>query len=198
VSSRTADAHTPTRRGIRWEYWAENDVTKARHQALHRMLTESFPYTAGQFGAARSWAGARPERRVVGLLAGRPVAHAGLLRRFLRIGAAEQLVGEVGLVAVHPEFQGTGVGRLLAEQIRAALVELRVPFGYLNCHSSVLPYYTAVGWQSLAGAVTRHYEPDDELAAVITTAQPLILPISSDSTAPWPAGALIDRDGTEL
>ncbi|WP_345617300.1 GNAT family N-acetyltransferase [Streptomyces ziwulingensis] len=190
--------HASVHGALVWERSPENDITAAGHRSLHRLLTESFPYTSEQFTGGRSWAGARPERRVTAWLDGRPVAHAGLLRRFLRIGSHEQLIGEVGLVAVAPALQGTGVGRSLAEHVRACLVGLGVPFGYLNCHDSVLGYYKAVGWQRLEGTRTRHCEPGDELTAVTTTAHPMILPLGPGGRKDWPAGSLIERDGTEL
>jgi nodulation protein A len=180
-----------------WELIAENDITRDTHQQLNTLLRAAFPYTTDQFRDGWSWAGARPERRVVGWADGRPVAHAGLLRRFLRVGGREQLVGEVGLVAVRPDLQGTGVGRLLATRTQEALAALDLPFGYLNCSDRVLGYYTSVGWTEVVGADTRHYEPEDELTAVVTTARPLILPVAAD-LRDWPVGSRIERDGTEL
>ncbi|EGX57690.1 Nodulation protein A (NodA) [Streptomyces zinciresistens K42] len=176
----------------------ENDVPADRHRALHLLLTESFPYTAEQFVHGRSWVGARPERRVTAWRGDRPVAHVGILRRFLRIGSRDQLVGEVGLVAVARGLQGTGVGRLLAEHVRERLTRLGVPFCYLNCQSSVLGYYQSVGRLRLEATATRHFEADDELTAVTTSAHPMILPVTARGRADWPAGPLIERDGTEL
>ncbi|MBD0708724.1 MULTISPECIES: GNAT family N-acetyltransferase [unclassified Streptomyces] len=188
----------PPRDTLLWDHRPENEVTADLHHALHRLLRESFPYTTDQFTEGRSWAGARPERRVTAWRDGRPVAHAGILRRFLRVGDRDQLVGEVGLVAVAPDHQGTGVGRLLAERIEECLTGLDVPFGYLNCHDSVLGYYQSVGWHRLEGVATRHYEPEDELTAVVTTAHPLILPVGLRSGADWPTGSTVERDGSEL
>ncbi|MFD7982308.1 GNAT family N-acetyltransferase [Kitasatospora indigofera] len=182
---------------ITWELIPENDVDPRLHRELNALLRESFPYTTEEFRDGRSWAGARPERRLIGRSGGRPVAHTGLLRRFLRVDDQDQLVGEVGLVAVHPRLQGTGVGREMADRTRRALAGLRLPFGYLNCHSSVLGYYLATGWTALPGTDTRHYEPGDELTALVTTAQPMVLPVSAELTA-WPKGSRIERDGIEL
>ena len=187
----------PELRHISWESTPENDISPLVHQQLNTLLRAAFPYTVDQFRDGRSWAGARPERRVIGWADGRPVAHTGLLRRFLRVGGQEQLVGEVGLVAVHPDLQGLGAGRALADRTRQALASLELPFGYLNCMDSVLGYYTSAGWIEVSGADTRHYEPDDELTAVVTTARPLILPVAADAVS-WPAGPRIERDGTEL
>ncbi|MGW6739573.1 GNAT family N-acetyltransferase [Streptomyces sp. NPDC055025] len=182
---------------LSWQSLAENDVGPDRHAALNELFKAAFPFTVDQFPGRRSWAGARPELRVIATADGRPVAHAGILRRFLRIGPRFQLVGEVGLVAVHPGLQGTGLGRQLNDRVRTALELLDTPFGYLNCHPSVAGYYTAVGWHGLDGVVTRHYEPDDELTVTTTTAQPFVLPVGSPREA-WPAGSPIERDGTEL
>ncbi|MFJ4677347.1 GNAT family N-acetyltransferase [Kitasatospora sp. NPDC088783] len=184
-------------RTVTWELTPENDVPPELHHQMNALLRESFPYTTEQFRDGRSWAGARPERRLIGRIDGRPVAHTGLLRRFLRVGGTDQLVGEVGLVAVHPALQGTGVGREMADRTQAALAALRIPFGYLNCHTSVLGYYLSVGWTALDGTDTRHYEPDDELTALVTTARPMVLPVTAALTA-WPAGTRIERDGIEL
>ncbi len=51
------------------------------------------------------------------------VAHAGLIRRFLRAPDHDTsvLVGDVGLVAVHPGRQGQGLGAALMSSLATAL-----------------------------------------------------------------------------
>jgi nodulation protein A len=64
-----------------------------------------------------------------------PIAHLGLLRRFLRVpdSGASLLVGDVGLVAVDPDFQGKGIGGELLNQTSRTMTDLALPFGFLTC-----------------------------------------------------------------
>jgi len=111
---------------LRWRLVWESDLSDDEHAALARLFGRAYPRHAERFSGGRSWSGARPEARVVGSLDDRPVAHLGLLRRFLRVPAtgASLLVGDVGLVAVDPDLQGRGIGRRLLDQARQVLLEL--------------------------------------------------------------------------
>src|SRR5687768_16463704 len=98
-----------------WATAWEDDVTAEEHGRIAALLVQAFPRSRSGFTGARSWSSGRPELRLVAWRGDSPVAHIGFLRRFLRVAArdASVLVGDVGLVAVAPREQGTGLGREL-------------------------------------------------------------------------------------
>jgi nodulation protein A len=182
---------------LRWELAWENELTGDRHVALTTMLARAYPQFADLFRGGRSWSGARPEYRVVGWRGDRPVAHLGVLRRFLRVPAAgtSVLVGDVGLVAVDPEVQGSGVGRALLERTARLLDEQELPFGYLTCRPAVVPFYRSAGWHLAVDQVTRMI---DNLHLAETYRGPaMVLPVRAP-LGDWPHGQVVDRNGLEV
>src|SRR4051794_41598678 len=90
-----------------WTSVWEDDVVD--HASLAALLARAFPRSRS-IGGERSWSSARPELRLVGRADGQGVAHAAVLRRFLQIDGRAPLVGDVGLVAVHPAPHRPGFG----------------------------------------------------------------------------------------
>src|SRR5690349_15501601 len=95
---------------VSWARTWEDDLGDDDHAALGALLARCFPRSFTPFGPGRSWSSARPELRVVASVGGRPRAHLAVLRRFLQVGEVAVLVGDVGLVAVDPDAQGSGLG----------------------------------------------------------------------------------------
>ncbi|WP_018335520.1 GNAT family N-acetyltransferase [Actinomycetospora chiangmaiensis] len=189
-------ARTPasTDAGLVWSRHWETELGETEHDAIALLLAAAFPRT-GAFGQGRSWVGARPERRLVARRDGRPVAHAALVRRFLRAPdeGRSVLVGDVGLVAVDPARQGTGLGAALLAEVAATLADLDLPFGFLTCGPEVAAFYRRGGWQPAdqplhAIDVHHHVETD--------RANGMLLPVRQ-ARADWPRGRLV-RDGEEL
>src|SRR5512133_711013 len=101
-----------------WTFVWEDDVVD--HAELAVVLARAFPRSRS-IGGEQSWSSARPELRIVGRADGQVAAQAAVLRRFLQIDGRAQLVGDVGLVAVDPARQRSGLGAELLTQIREAL-----------------------------------------------------------------------------
>jgi nodulation protein A len=101
---------------MEWKTVREGHVPVETHMALAGLLRAAYPHVPEHFGGRRSWSYVRPELRVIGWDGGSPVATAGALRRFIEVGGRDQLVAIVGLVAVHPDRQGTGTGLALMER----------------------------------------------------------------------------------
>jgi nodulation protein A len=135
-----------------WTLAPESGISSHTHKALAGMLARAYPEYAGTFGGRRSWMWARPEARMVGMAGGRPVAHLGLVRQFEQPSESGErlLVGEVGLVAVDPDFQGRGIGRELMARTATELTGLALSFGYLTCSPAVVPFYEGAGWHQLS------------------------------------------------
>lgn len=102
-------------------------------------MSRIYPNHEATFRGDRSWSGARPEGRVIGYDGTRPIAHLGFLRRMVRIdgGVASFLVGDVGLVGVEPECQGSGHGRHLLTESATVFGDLELPFGFVMCRPAV-------------------------------------------------------------
>ena len=182
---------------LKWAVSWENDITLERHEALAAMLARVYPLHAGLFSGGRSWSGARPEARIVASVGDRPVAHLGLLRRFLRVSDADAslLVGDVGLVAVDPDFQSQRVGVRLLDQAARAMTDLALPFGFLTCRPEVVPFYRSGGWQRLDGQVVRMI--DNSQQPEVYDGPAMVLPVHARMTH-WPHGSVVDRNGLEV
>ena len=175
---------------LEWTSVWEDDVVD--HASLAALLARAFPRTRS-IGGEQSWSSARPELRLVGRADGRVVAHAAVLRRFLQIDGCAQLVGDVGLVAVDPARHGTGLGAALLAQVREALCELGVPFGFLTCGEQVAGFYARGGWARVPGP-TRMIRADGRTQVYGGVSMVLALATPLDA---WPSGR-IDRNGWEV
>lgn len=181
---------------ITWSRLWESDVPRDTHEGLAELFAHAYPHSAAKFTGARSWSSARPECRIVGVLDGRPVAHLGVLRRFLRTGeGGSVLVGDVGLVAVHPDLHRQGIGGRLLHQAAGLLAELEVPFGFLTCGNHVVPVYRSAGWYRLDGQVTRMIDSRGD--TVVYGEASMVLPVGA-GLSDWPRGQSVDRDGWEV
>jgi nodulation protein A len=184
-------------RVVEWVHTWEDDLVDDDHAALGALLARCFPRSFTPFGPGRSWSSARPELRLVGCAAGRPVAHLAVLRRFLQVGsgadAVPVLVGDVGLVAVDPDARGSGLGAVLLGRCRAVLDELELPFGYLTCGEHVAGFYATGGWQRVPGP-TRMVRADGRVQ--VYGGVSMVLPVRRGIEA-WPPGR-VDRNGWEV
>lgn len=160
------------------------------------MLRAAFPAYVNSFPGRRSWSGARPELRVVAHDRAGVAAHAGVLRRFIQVvdgdRAVEQLVALVGLVAVRPDLQGSGIGKQLGSRVADSLHDLAVPFGLLGCRDEVTGYYRSVGWHPLPPTRSVYCPLDihDPSRVVETSEGWMVLPVA-EPLAQWPAGDLL-------
>jgi nodulation protein A len=178
-----------------WELTWEDDVTADEHGGIAALLAQAFPRSTA-FTGTRSWSSGRPELRLVAWRGGDAVAHLGILRRFLRVPELDVsvLVGDVGLVAVAPQEQGTGLGRELLRRGDAALRGLDVPFGYLTCGEHVAPFYERCGWVRVSGG-TRMIRADGRVQ--VYGGASMVLSVHGLLTE-WPDGFLVERNGLEI
>lgn len=168
---------------------AEGDLTLDDHEAITATLARAFPSYDHWYQGARSWAGMQPELRVIARAGDVVVAHAGIRRQFVTVGDVDQLVGAVGMVAVSPILQGTGLGTGLLSYVDDALSGLGVPFGLLETGEAVQGFYRRHGWEPLDG-VTGHYNALTADGASTLVSQDegwLIRPRGADREA-WPDG----------
>lgn len=170
---------------------AEGDLSLDDHEAIAAMLARAFPDYSHWYQGARSWAGMQPELRVVARSGDVVVAHAGIRRQFITVGETDLLVGCVGMVAVSPILQGTGLGGHLLRLVDVQLESLGVPFGALGTGERTQPFYQKHGWDLLEG-VTGHYNDftaDGASTLVTSDVGWLVRPCHSPLST-WPAGDL--------
>ncbi|GAA4906928.1 NodA family N-acyltransferase [Actinomycetospora succinea] len=177
-----------------WSCRWETALERPEHDGIVALLARSYASTT--FRRGRSWAGARPELRVLGHQGGEVVAHAGLVRRFLRAPDHDTsvLVGDVGLVAVHPGRQGQGLGAALMDAVAVALDRLEVPYGFLTCDPEVRSFYTRCGWTPLLEHPLRSIRVDQDLEDHRRNG--MLLPVRRPA-AEWPSGR-IERNAQEI
>ncbi|GIH05752.1 hypothetical protein Rhe02_38190 [Rhizocola hellebori] len=134
---------------------------------------------------------------MIARVAGQAVGHAGILRRFVRVDGVDQLVGEVGLLAIHPDWAQSDLARQLAVRVSGALIELRVPFGYFTCNADTAAAYNGVGWTALPPETTiRTPTVHSPFQALMIGSVSMVLAATADISR-WPAGKVIDRHGFE-
>lgn len=172
-----------------WCVRREGELDADDHGRLAALLRAAFPHYAHAYPDRRSWAGARPELRVIAHDGPVPVAHAGVLRRFVQVGEGERFVAVVGMVAVHPDRQGGGVGRALGERLAAALRALPVPHGLLGCGPDRVGFYRAIGWHLLPPTPVSYSPLDvDDASRVVTDHDGwMLLPVAA-GVEDWPPG----------
>lgn len=181
---------------LRWTLAWESETPRERHEGLARALALSFPAYSELYRGARSWAFARPEVRIIGELGDHVVAHLGVLRRFLRVldTGASVLVGEVGLVMVHPDFRGRGLGRRLLDEATDVLTGFDLPFGFLTYRRGIVPFYERCGWRATTSRSTMidgDQRPGPDPAVV------MVLPVTAEWPS-WPDGHVVDRNGQKV
>ncbi|NRD27253.1 GNAT family N-acetyltransferase [Frigoribacterium sp. VKM Ac-2836] len=169
----------------------EGDLTLDDHQAIAAMLARAFASYDHWYAGARSWAGMQPELRVVARRDDVVVAHAGLRRQFVTVGDTDLLVTAVGMVAVSPSSQGTGVGGELLRQVDAALTSLDSGFGLLETGDEVQGFYRRGGWLPVEG-LTAHYTAfsADGAGVLVTQDHGWLLHEGTLTVADWPEGEL--------
>lgn len=205
--SRSAEGPS-ARSQVQWSLRWENELLLADHAELAEFFRNSYgpsgAFNVEPFKGKQSWAGARPELRVIGRDARGVAAHIGLLRRFIKVGGVDLLVAELGLYAVRPDLEGLGIAHSM-RVMYPAMQELGVPFGFGTVRPALEKHLTRLlGRQGLATLMSgirvrsTHREVFPDLSPtciedVIVVVFPVGRPISE-----WPTGTMIDRNGSEL
>ncbi|OPY94298.1 acyltransferase [Bradyrhizobium sacchari] len=207
-------AVSPTAQGssaraqVHWSCRWESELQLADHAELAEFFRKSYgptgAFNAQPFEGSRSWAGARPELRVIGYDARGVAAHLGLLRRFIKVGEIDLLVAELGLYAVRPDLEGLGISHAM-RVMYPALQELGVPFGFGTVRPALEKHMMRlVGRQGIAtlmhGIRVRSTHPDVYPNLSPTRIEDVIVVVFpvGRSMSEWPAGTVIDRNGPEL
>jgi nodulation protein A len=124
----------------------------------------------------------------MGRLGGRLVSQIGIVDRIIRIGAQNLSIAGVGGVATHPEYRRRGFARIL---LQTAVEQMRQRGGYdfamLFCDTSMIPYYSASGFNLVHNPV---YILQSDQPALFEDNK-MVRPLSGK---PWPEGD-VDLNG---
>ncbi|KAA3448414.1 acyltransferase [Mesorhizobium sp. SARCC-RB16n] len=196
-----------TRSKLRWRLCWENELSLDDHVELAAFFRAIYGptgiFNAKPFEGSQSWGGARPELRAIGYDSKGVAAHIGLLRRFIRIGAIDLLVAELGLYGVRPDLEGLWIAHSV-RVMHPVLRELNVPFAFgavrpaLQQHVARFSRHglaTIMAGISLRSTLPRALldKPPTRTEDVVLIVLPIAQPMSE-----WPAGTIIDRNGPEL
>ncbi|WP_051442749.1 NodA family N-acyltransferase [Mesorhizobium sp. WSM3626] len=194
-----------TRSHLRWRLCWESELELDEHVELAalKIYGQTGSFNAKPFEGSQSWGGARPELRAVGYDSKGVAAHIGLLRRFIRIGTIDLLVGELGLWGVRPDLEGLW----MAHSVRVTypvLQELKVPFAFGAVRPALQHHVARFSRNALAtivpGIRVRSTLPCARLDNPPTRTEDvalIVLPIAQPMSE-WPAGTIIHRNGPEL
>ena len=183
--------------GVHFTVHWEGELTVPDHRDIAYTLRQAFSSEAHLFADARSWAGARPELRLVARTEAGVVGHYAVKRRFLRVDETDQLVGETGLLAVHPDLRRRGLGPQLVDRMNGLLTALAVPFGFTNCTRERVKYHEAAGWRELPGVRTSFCLAGQPSKSLTLDYPAVVLPVTA-GIEDWPIGTLIQLNGAEL
>ncbi|MEX3693946.1 NodA family N-acyltransferase [Paraburkholderia sp. BR14263] len=192
---------------VQWKLCWENELQLSDHLELAHFFRTTYgptgPFNAKPFDGGRSWAGARPELRAIAYDSQGVAAHMGSLRRFIKVGATDVLVAELGLYGVRPDLEGLGI----SQSIRAmypVLQELRVPFAFGTVRHALKNHFTRLCRHGMGtiipGVRVRSTLPNVHLDLPATRVEDVlavILPIDR-AMSEWPHGTQIERNGPEL
>nr|CAJ41281.1 NodA protein [Bradyrhizobium sp. C10-2] len=193
---------------LQWRTYWENDLQLADHVQISEFFRSAYgptgAFNAKPFEGNRSWAGARPELRVVGYDDCGVAAHIGALRRFIKVGGIDLLVAELGLYAVRPDLEGLGISHSM-RVMYPVLQELGVPFGFGTVRHELKEHiFRLLGRPGLAtivpGIRVRSTLPDiyaNLPPTRVDDALLVVFPIAR-SMSEWPTGTVIERNGPEL
>ncbi|MBY2996363.1 NodA family N-acyltransferase [Rhizobium leguminosarum] len=192
---------------VRWKICWENELEASDHAELAEFFCKTYgptgAFNAKPFETGRSWGGARPERRAIAYDSRGVASHMGVLRRFIKVGTTDLLVAELGLYGVRPDLEGLGI----AHSVRAmfpVLRELSVPFAFGTVRHAMrnhMERYCRDGTANMmTGLRVRSTLPDAHPDLPATRTEDvlvLVVPLDRPMTE-WPAGSLIERNGSEL
>ncbi|WP_407189973.1 NodA family N-acyltransferase [Bradyrhizobium centrosematis] len=193
---------------VRWSLRWESELGLDDHAELAEFFRKSYgptgAFNAEPFQGSRSWAGARPEVRLIGYDSQGIAAHIGLLRRYIKVGGADLLVGELGLYAVRPDLEGLGISHAMRVTY-PILHELGVPFGFGTVRPALEKHmrrlFQRQGLATLLNGIrVLSTQPDVYPNLSPTRIEDVIVVVFpvGRSISEWPAGTLIDRNGPEL
>lgn len=130
-----------------WKLIPEPEVEPTLLAAIQRMLVASFPEYQDFFSAHSYW-GSTPEFRLIATDEyGHPIAHLEFGFRTITVGETSFEIAGIGAVAVHPDFQGRQLGKVMFSYLRQWLLKnSSADFGFLGCRKEVVPFYTSAGF----------------------------------------------------
>ncbi len=149
---------------------------------VDRMAYASLPPEEPGEGPPIEWSGG--DTIIYGALDGTIVSQVWVLAREICVNGQPLLVGGIGGVATHPDFQRRGFAEACMRRAEAYMRDvLKVPFGLLVCSEIREKYYQKLGWQTAISPMLFDCSGEKRRWEEVT----MVLPLSGDS---WPAGTI--------
>jgi nodulation protein A len=176
-----------------WSFFPESQMSAGLESEARELLVTAFPGYA-EFFRTTSFRGSIPEHRLYGRNeAGNLIAHVECGPRVALVANQQVRILGIGSVAVHPAYQGQGLGREMFSHLRASAIKQELAdFGHLQCREAVAGFYQRAGFERLAQPCISIYHETGELE---TYHGPVMaLPLSREMNQ-WPRGGFVDLQG---
>jgi nodulation protein A len=180
---------------ITLETRTEGDTDPGCHGPLAELFRTAI--NPRQFPGRRSWAGARPEYRIIARIDDVIVGHLGVLMKDILVDGVPHRAGQVGLQAVDPRCTGFGITGRTQLAAAALLRELGAAFGFANVGETRVPGFTGHGWIHVDRAETRLFVASSPFRTRRLRYPIVVLPITLPAERLLGA-ALFDINGFEL
>ena len=159
---------------------AEGSLSPAEREFLRLQEHEAF---ASEADSCFEWT-ASTHWRVILVEDGQWVSFLGIVERTVSVAGQPLQVAGIANVITRPEWRRRGLARA-AMEAAAKLMRCRLcsEFGLLLCYHELVPYYTRLGWQEVAGPLAFQQSWGQATWPWGT----MVLPIGDQ---PWPEGAI--------
>ena len=115
---------------------------------------------------------------------GRAIAHAGIVPRTIRTGAAEFTIAGLTGVCTDPAARGRGLGELLAREAFKTVDDGTFPFSLFQTNHAVRPFYEKLGARAVDNRF--FYSLDDATKSPFWDEVVMVYP----GDRPWPSGEI--------
>jgi GNAT superfamily N-acetyltransferase len=182
--------------GLRHRAIRQSDLQADDEGRIRALLVAAFPQHATRFSCQSYWGSVPDWRLMLENEEGRLLAHAGFGFRDIAVGdgcPAVFCIAGVGAVCVDPTHQGSGLGVLLFDRLRAWLGDYAaVDFALLECGEAIVPFHEAAGFARMQQVVWC-LDPDSG-SWQDSVGPKMVMPIGRPLIA-WPATGRIDLRG---
>ena len=120
----------------------DNEITTQQTEELRKLLTFCFDEAVDSAILKTTLRAIYVDTMIVG--------HAAVDVRRIIFHSVPAQIAFLGFVCVQPEYRGRGIGQMLITELHQAI---SLPF-LLNCGSSVVPYYSRLGYVLIADAAS--------------------------------------------
>jgi GNAT superfamily N-acetyltransferase len=155
-----------------------NELAESERAYIDAWLIQQFAEESGDY----EWSDV--DWHVLLRVNGQLVSHVEIVERIGAVDGRPVKLGGIGGVVTLPEWRGRGLATATLERAAAFMCEeLQVAFGLLICGRDMIPFYSRLGWQVVAGPLVF----DQPGGKVVFDDVTMVLPCVGQE---WPEGAI--------